>query len=670
MKHRPDIDGLRAVAIVPVLLFHAGISRFSGGYVGVDVFFVISGYLITNLILDDISKDRFSVAHFYERRVRRILPALLTVMFGTALLGYRLLMPDDAQGLGQSVLATMFFCSNILFSKQSGYFQAPAESKPLLHTWSLAVEEQFYILYPPFLYLVSRFFRKRYAAALVTVLALSFVYSVKLVTHHRSTAFYSSPARAWELLLGGLLALHVISPLRNRIASNSAAFLGLGLLGYSFVHFSGSTLFPGASALCPTLGTALLIYSAEAERTVIANVLSIKPIVFLGLISYSLYLWHWVLLFFFKYYLGRSLTGWEIAGVLGISVLAASLSWKFVENPFRGRHGLIRSRKQLFAAATLASVAFASFGGLLYMRHGFPSRFDSRVLALLASKGDVWNTRNACREQICGVGERGVAPSFLLWGDSHAGAIAPAFEYAAEANHLSGLVAFSPGCAPLLDLKRYDEDDPNECTRIGQRVLHRIMEDHIPTVFLHARWALYAEGTRFRQEPGPPALLTRDQTPGEDYPVFSSLLRRTIVRLQGQHLTVILIASVPEFGIEAPTVLARNVLYGTETTTQVSLSDFLARQARTFQLFREVADQYGVQVVYPHTSLCDATSCNVIRGNDVLYVDSNHLSLHGAMYVESAIAPLLGNSGRTVVSLLNNDLRQSATDPSASVHLK
>jgi peptidoglycan/LPS O-acetylase OafA/YrhL len=665
MKHRPDIDGLRAIAIVPVLLFHAGIPQFSGGFVGVDVFFVISGYLISSLVLNDIAKERFSIVNFYERRVRRILPALFVLILFASVAAYRLLTPEDAKTFGEGVFATMIFSSNLLFARQPGYFQAPAESNPLLHTWSLAVEEQFYIFYPLFLFLVSRYFRKRYAWVLFPVMSLSFAYSVWAVSTTRSFAFYSAPARAWELLVGGILALHVIPPLRNRLQANSAAFLGLILLCYSVVRFSASTPFPGAAALCPTIGAALLIYSAEADTPVIARFLSTRPVAFVGLISYSLYLWHWVLLFFARYWLARSLKGWEVACVLAASVLVASVSWKFVENPFRGRERILDSRRQLFAAAAFGSIAFASFGGLLYLRQGLPSRFDHQVLDLLTR--DFWTQSNACEERLCRVGDSRSSPSFIVWGDSHAGALAPAFDSIAQANQASGWIAFSFACAPLLDLKRYDQPDPEKCTRFNRYVLDQITAQHISTVFLHSRWAVYSEGNR---GPGKPIFLTADRIPEQDFAVFKRLLRQTVERLQQLHVNVVLVASVPEVWMDVPTVLARRAIAGTAERPALPVADFLYRQARVFPLFSELTQQYPISVVYPHTILCRDSSCAVTNGKFALYMDDSHLSIQGAMYVAPALtASLRATEGKLASTRAKNEL-VSVTPEGTAVQAK
>ena len=641
MTHRSDIDGLRAVAIVPVLLFHAGVSQFSGGFTGVDVFFVISGYLITGLILHDIAEGRFSIAHFYERRVRRILPALFFLLIGASVAAYVLLMPDDAREFGRSLFATMFFSSNILFAKQTGYFQNPAEMKPLLHTWSLAVEEQFYILYPLFLFLITRYLRKRYATFLLSALGLSLAFSIWEVHSHRSVAFYSSAARAWELLLGGLLAISLIPPLRHRIMAEVLAFLGMILLVHSFLSLSGSLPFPGLNALYPTVGTALIIYSGTANQTIVSRILSTKPFVFIGLISYSLYLWHWTLIVFFKYYSLRHLSGWSIVALISAAVLIATFSWRFVEKPFRGRQGLVQPRRLLFMGAAASSAVFVLFAGVLFLTHGLPSRVDGQVLQTLASKNDRWARRDACINRVCRIGDSQVSPSFILWGDSHAGAIAPVFEQIAVANHLSGFVAFTPACAPLLGLKRYDEDQIEKCVRFNESVLAFIQANHIKNIFLHARWSLYAEGKRYGQDLGDPVFITANRNPKEDYGEFANLLTATIEALQRLNANLVVIASVPEVGIDVPTSLARTATRKLPESLAVPLPEFMARQARTFGLLSQVSEKYKVRLVYPHQLLCDNGGCATTREGHVLYVDSNHLSVQGAMYLAPAFAPLL-----------------------------
>jgi peptidoglycan/LPS O-acetylase OafA/YrhL len=641
MNHRADIDGLRAVAIIPVVLFHAGISRVPGGFAGVDVFFVISGYLITGLILNDIATGRFSIAHFYERRVRRILPALFFVLIFTSIAAYVFLMPDDAREFGRSLFATMLFSSNLLFAKQTGYFQTAAEMKPLLHTWSLAVEEQFYILYPLSLFVITRYLPKRYVIVLFSLLGSSLAVSVWDVHWHRSVAFYSSAARAWELLAGGILAVRLIPPIRSQILADILAFLGLLLLIGSFLLLSGSLPFPGLNALYPVIGATLLLYSGTTHATIASRILSTKPFVFIGLISYSLYLWHWVLIFFFRYHFLRPLRGWYSLALISVAVTIATVSWRFVENPFRGHRRLVQSRKLLFAGAAAGSAVFVVFASVLFLTHGLPTRLDKSVVALLASKNDYWSRRDSCIDRICRIGDDKVTPSFMLWGDSHAGAIAPVFEQIAGANGISGFIAFSPACAPLLGLKRYDEDDPDKCNRFNRSVLTFIESSHIRNVFLHARWGLYAEGSRYGQEQGGPALLTSDRNPKADYGAFAGLLRTTIAELNQLDTNIIIVASVPEVRVDVPTALARTSMTGKSPTLVTPYSEFMSRQERTLGVLSAVAQMYTVQLVYPDKLICDEISCATTRENHVLYMDSNHLSIEGATLLAPQVAPLL-----------------------------
>lgn len=644
IKHRTDIDGLRAIAVIPVVLFHAGVLHVAGGFVGVDVFFVISGFLITGILLEAIRRDQFSIAMFYERRARRILPALFVVLFFASLAAYRLLMPNDAHDYGHSLIATLFFASNIAFSREMGYFDGPAELKPLLHTWSLAVEEQFYILYPLFLYLVTRFFRKRYATAISSVLVLSFAYSIWRVHTTPATSFFLATARAWELLIGGLLAIPSIPKLQQKWLANLLGVFGLGLIGYSVFSFSAATPFPGTHALYPCIGAAFIIYSGMEVQTFTGRVLSLRPLVFVGLISYSLYLWHWVIIVFAKHYLDRPLTGLDTAAVIVASFLAAGLTWQFVENPFRGR-GAIGTRTWIFSGAAVVGLLFAAFGVGAMATDGFPARFSGEARFLLNARDDFWKKRDQCDAKICRVGASGAPETFILWGDSHAGALAPVFEQLALSDNLAGAVAFHSGCAPLLELKRYGVR-PQDCTEFGDSVLLYIKAHHIRNVFLHGRWGLYTEAVR--PEQGPPALLTPDLRPEENYAEFAKLIRSTLAELRSLDVNVVIIASIPEVGKDVPTTLARVAMSGKPMELAPSRDEFIKRQARAFQVLRGVANDYSAQIVYPHETLCDSSKCAVVKEQWPLYSDDDHLSVHGAMDLSPMLEPLLKASSSSV----------------------
>lgn len=641
MKHRNDIDGLRALAVIAVVLFHTRLFHMFGGFVGVDIFFVISGFLITTLLLQEIGNNRFSIIKFYERRGRRLLPALVLVLVFASLAANKLLLPYDARDYGRQLFATLFFCSNLLFAKQTGYFDAPAEMKPLLHCWSLAVEEQFYILYPLFLYLVTRYFKRRYALAIGTVLTASLVLSIHNLGTHSAANFYLPFSRAWELLIGGVLAVKVIPEVKSVRMANVLGVLGVALIGYSVFAFSPATPFPGISALVPCLGAALIIYSGGRDQTYIGRALSLKPVVFVGLISYSLYLWHWVILVFAKYYLVRPLTPLETAGVIAASILLSSFSWRFVEGPFRGRNA-IGTRGWFFGGAAFASLLLCSYAGAAYFTHGLPSRFSGEARMLVDGGLDTWKRNDECNGNICHVGATSSHDDFILWGDSHAGALAPAIERIAVSQGLSGWVAFKGACAPLLDMRRYDQDI--DCRGFNEQVLEHIQSHHIHNVLLHARWGLYAEAERYKQELGGPALLTPDRNEKEDYAKFAELVDSTLKRLRELDLNVVIIASVPEVGINVPTALTRSYLSGKPIDVAPTYAEFTERQARAFSVLRLGAEKYSIPIVYPHETLCNSSTCLVEKDDHPFYSDDNHLSVHGAMYLAPTIEKLLHSS--------------------------
>ena len=345
MDYRREIDGLRAVAVIPVILFHAGFQTFSGGYVGVDVFFVISGYLITSIIITEMEKGTFSLAHFYERRARRILPALFLVMLVCLPLAWLWLVPNDMKEFSKSLRYVSGFISNFLFYKQSGYFDTAAELKPLLHTWSLAVEEQYYVFFPLLLMITWRLGIRWTVGILGLVAIVSLGYAHRDSFHNPAAGFYLLPTRFWELLIGALVAFYFFTRNNSRttathassIMSQSFGLAGLLLIVYAVFEFDRTTPFPGLYALVPTLGTALIIVFAN-EKNLVGRFLANRALVGIGLISYSAYLWHQPLFAFARH---RSLgdPGTPLIAALSLTAIAlAYLSWRYVEIPFRNRN--------------------------------------------------------------------------------------------------------------------------------------------------------------------------------------------------------------------------------------------------------------------------------------------------------------------------------------------
>ncbi|QQZ30594.1 acyltransferase [Thiothrix subterranea] len=373
MIYRKEIDGLRALAVLPVMLFHAGFSTFGGGFVGVDVFFVISGYLITSIILAELETGTFSLAGFYERRARRILPALFFVLLACLPLAWWWLLPHELVAFGESLIAVAVFASNILFWLQTDYFAATAEQIPLLHTWSLAVEEQYYLVFP-LLMLLAWGLGKRWLLGLLAVIALlSLGWSEWLWRNSVEANFYLIPSRAWELLVGALAAFYWQKhPFPQGILAQIGSLLGIALLAYAVLFFNEGMPFPSLYALVPTLGAVLLIVFAT-PATWVGQLLAFPPLVRVGLISYSAYLWHQPVFVFARLQALEEPSQSVMAALIALSLGLAWFSWRFVEKPFRNRQRFTRT--QVFAWALVGSVLFIAVGAVLVLTDGFAGRF-------------------------------------------------------------------------------------------------------------------------------------------------------------------------------------------------------------------------------------------------------------------------------------------------------
>lgn len=383
MKYRAEIDGLRAFAVIPVILFHAGFKLFSGGFVGVDVFFVISGYLITSILIEDIENNRFSIVSFYERRARRILPALFFLMLVCIPFAWIWMLPYEMKDFSQSLVAVSLFASNILFWRKSGYFTATTEEKPLMHTWSLAVEEQYYVLFPIFLILAWRFGKNRVFWMIVVMAAISFLLSEWGWRNKATANFYLAPTRAWELFAGSIAAF--IIQKQGVRKNNFLAVLGLAAIVFSIFFYDENTPFPSVYALVPVLGAVLLVLYADKE-TIVAKLLSTKGFVGVGLISYSAYLWHQPL-FAFARILSLEQPSLFLMFVLSaLSILLAYFSWRYIEKPFRNISAY--SGTHIFSYSFLGIVLFIIFGFMGNLKNGFEHRFSKNDLFFLQQIND------------------------------------------------------------------------------------------------------------------------------------------------------------------------------------------------------------------------------------------------------------------------------------------
>lgn len=552
LRYRPEIDGLRAIAVLSVVFFHAKLGP-PGGFVGVDIFFVISGYLISALILRDFENAKFSIIEFWERRARRIIPALAVMVAVTLIAGYIFLIPEELKSLGASAFAQSLFIANIYFSRSGeGYFDGPAEEMPLLHTWSLAVEEQFYLVFPLLLSLLFLFPAFRTRKGLIGIFGAMLVGSLVLsqlaLKSSPTDSFYLLPSRAWELLVGALLAFvpYHWNP-RKKHLRETLSYLGLLLILFALFFYSEGTPFPGLSALVPCLGVFLIIFSNSqiatsnvelVPLTSLGRVLSSKPFVWVGLISYSLYLWHWPILVFLKYLNLDSLPVPLKLLAVALSFGAAYLSYRFVEQTFRQRK-LCSSRTAIFAFALGCLVLTAAFGRFTDKENGFPMRYDGFLSSMDNLKDQATSDElstgsdriKSDKLPVVGDQDANLPVSILLWGDSHARRVVAALADVSLAEDIGVRARIKPSANPLLDLP----SDGKSAKKWQEETFDYIKRNKVKNVVLCARWERH---------------LNTDAEPE-----FKKALLNTIARLNSVGAKVFIIIQVPNYDVSIPHLL-------------------------------------------------------------------------------------------------------------------
>ncbi len=618
--HRPDIDGLRAVAVSSVVLFHYGFPGVSGGFVGVDVFFVISGYLITAITRGELGQGRFSLAAFYERRVRRIVPALATMLLATGLASPFVFLPEDLRLLAKSTEASALFGSNILFSHLAAdYFDADNLTlQPLLHTWSLAVEGQFYLLFPLVLMPLAR--RPRATiSALAALAALSFALGAWGTVHSPVSAFYLLPGRAWELLAGGLLACLPIRIARARVA-DAAVGSGLAAIALATTFYTAATPFPGAAALLPCLG-ALLVIGGGSVGGRASALLGAAPLAWLGRISYSLYLWHWPVIVLARYGGGPDLSLATRLSLLAATVALAGLSHAAIERPFIARAALPRRRGLLLgaggavlAALLLGQVLDLTGKGVLPLG-GLPP--DVATLAeghfdRLEGECPVPAPGAAPLPYPCRFGAAGAEPGVALWGNSYARMWVPALSADAERRGAAGLALIFSKCPPLLglDLPALPGCAPFDRAAVAYLAAHPA----IRTVVLGADWFLF------------------DADLGR--------LDATLDALDTAGLRVFVLLAPPQADYPVPRTLALAALHGTPPPPPPDEAEARRRQRISTAAIEAAAARHGATVIDPAARLCDGTVCPVVRDGHPLFYDAGHITVFAADGIRGMFDPV------------------------------
>ncbi|NOS80146.1 MAG: acyltransferase [Nitrospira sp.] len=639
MNYRREIDGLRALAVIPVILFHAGFQTFSGGFIGVDVFFVISGYLITSIIHAEQQAGTFSIIKFYERRARRILPALFLVMAVSIPFAWLWLLPTDIKDFSQSLIAVSVFASNILFWRESGYFKTANELKPLLHTWSLAVEEQFYVLFPLFVLLTWRLGKRWMIGLLIATMFFSLALAQWSAFNKPVAAFFLLPTRGWELLIGAILAFYkstmktttgyVVS--RNIIYQAGSA-IGLAMILYAVFAFDKNTPFPSLYALVPTIGTALIILFAYPQ-TAIGALLGYKAFVGIGLISYSAYLWHQPLFAFARH---RALVDPGVLVLLLLSlaaILLAYFSWRFVEQPFRKRGSI--SRGNIIAMSCFLTIVISTIGlyGHYTNGYGFYSNVEVERLDNIQHRMRVnHGLSEVCEDKFTLAAECRTAdePEILLWGDSFA------------MHLMQGLIASKPDlkiiqmtvsvCGPILDIApinaTYTETWSRDCLQSNDLVYEWIKSNKtLKYAVLSSAFAQYVVKGQ--------TVFMRDGAVKEGSDIAVEYFLETLKKLKEHGIIPVVFSPPPQTGQDIGRCLARaNFFSLNQNECDFGIETANQNQRSVIEFLKKV-EEGGFKVVFLSDGVCESGKCSAAVGNIFMYRDKGHLGHEGSALLGS-----------------------------------
>ncbi len=622
MKYRADVDGLRAIAVSLVVLYHFHLGPVVGGYIGVDVFFVISGYLITNVLWREISVGDFSIARFCERRVRRIFPPLILVVAATLLAAWFILLPSDYVSLSKQSLSALFAVSNFYFWSEADYFARSSNLSPLLHTWSLSVEEQFYLAWPLILMAAWRAGNSTSIRAIKitvsTIIVTSLMWSIVKVFSSPATAFYVPIFRAWELAIGGLLVF--VSPIRGRLLSEVAPLVGLVVIVTTALLITSDNLFPGALALLPCVGAALIVWP-RLEESSTARLLSRAPMVWVGRLSYSIYLWHWPLLVLYRHEnygnypdLGMSLV------LIGATSLFSFLTWLLVEQTARDRLKVSRRRLVLIGAPAICAVGIAAIS--VIAAGGFAGRLPSDVVLdmdqLRSPIRETCHLRRLTelpRNENCILGYPATVPDTIVWGDSHGVELSDALADRFKGDKRSLITLTISACPPVVG---YSLGDRSRCAEGNERIIGHILHE-LPSVhtvvlasyhFFHYRRA------------------------GDQY---ASGLTKTVLRLVSGGKRVLVVGPIPEFSDSVPLVSARMAWRGIDRGPAIERADWDEQLTSISPVLDPISKIGGAEVVNVSSVFCDLQLCRFSKNGRPLLFDSNHPSMDAAALIADRV---------------------------------
>ena len=678
--YRPDIDGLRAVAIVPVVLFHAFPNKVTGGYVGVDIFFVISGFLISGIIFSEIKNNSFSIIHFYSKRIRRIFPALTFVLTFCLIFGWFGLLGDEYKHLGKYVAGGIGFIANLLLWREVGYFDVAADSKPLLHLWSLGIEEQFYIIWP----LALVFFSRRSLNSLTFTLILflvSFLLNLILLRHYPTAVFFSPITRMWELLLGCILSALMFKPvpwllqlektldkfldpiIYSRISGdedrslgnvrNLASILGILLIIYAIFGLKKNSSFPGWNALIPSFGAFLLIFSGQ-HAIVNKQLFCRRVMIWIGLISFPLYLWHWPILVFLKTMVSDEPSRNLRIGAVLLSVGFSWLTYQFIEKPIR--FGILRSLKARYLFAF--GIVVGLIGALIYKEDGFPARHSSFEKQWNTFAVPIWNT-DICHKNypwmqntewsICMMA-KDTHPTIMIDGDSHGHNLYFGLADALQNTDENLLLLGKGGCIPFLDVGWRQKECRNLSLEIRDKVLRQ--SPSIKTVILAGWWNQYLQ--HFKDEnaklidPRPEDTNNLDVNTSES--VFQVTLKRTLDELRKHNKEIIFVVDNPTMSFDPKNCInSRPLTFGLRAVQEpcaIPRAKYDKEYLSYMTIVKSVLQDYPEVRIFDATDMfCDAQYCWAMRNDIIYFRDNNHLSLEGSDIVGASLKKFIFEKG-------------------------
>ncbi|WP_413287810.1 acyltransferase family protein [Bdellovibrio sp. HCB337] len=630
-NYRSDIDGLRAFAVLAVLFFHFFPHHLKGGFAGVDVFFVISGYLVTGILYSNIQEEKFSFKEFYFKRVRRLFPSLIAVLVVCCMAGSLLLVADEFANFGKQLFSSALFSTNFVLFSESGYFDRSSDLKPLLHIWSLSIEEQFYIFWPFLIYFLGKN-KKVLIYSLLGITIVSLGLNLGLTKNHQAFSFYLLPTRLWELAIGGLLIFVKPAEVQGRIRS-VLSLAGFGLILFSFYILNQNKQFPGWWVLLPVLGTCLVIIAGESS--IVNKMISDKRIVYIGLISYPLYLWHWPLISYAHIVTSGSVGLTTKIVLLIASLILAVLSYEYLEKPLKAITLSFRSiAKMVTPLVVLGLVGFS-----VWSMNGVPTRFK-RLEAARVSKeafkaGKDSENGRICNEKVmeiemCSISDATRPPTVILIGDSHASHLYPGLKKYFDSIGENLLLLGRSGTSPLMNVvsKRNPETTLDDVFEYIQKT------KSIHTVVLSAFWGNYFEEAGVQLASFKYKNLIQDKlNPGveKQEDVFNKAFSRTLENLAKMQKKAIFFHDIPSLPFPLDSCLPRPFVNKLATCQFSEEAERIKQEGYRKAVEPALAKALNVKVFDPMSFLCEQGRCPITRDNTIMYSDDFHLSIDGAV---------------------------------------